>query len=115
MSNYCDCPPPGGRIECDSGDVAFCVVDSEGRQRGGCLRVSGAIRSALIARDRKRVAEWLLDGFGSVEADFHRISPTERARFARDIFPHGQLDRNARYSFSTGHEVSVSMPEQGIG
>lgn len=36
----CDCPnPPGGRVECDPDQAAYCIVDDEGRTESGCLSI----------------------------------------------------------------------------
>lgn len=34
----CDCPsPPGGRVECDPDQTAYCIVDEYGQTTSGCL------------------------------------------------------------------------------
>lgn len=112
--NRCDCPvPPGGEIECDPDQAAFCLVDEHGNFRGLCLELPPSISSLIAARSRQRVVAWLFHEMSArLDPILARVGIQERRSFGRAVLPIGPLSvQTVFFDFrSVGRRLGLRWP-----
>ncbi len=109
----CDCPhPPGGRVECDPDDVAFCIVDDSGLPRSGCLRVTPSVAFDLQIGNTLAIVQWLVGAFQQAAPGL-RASTRDEVTLENAIQRRSQSAAPIQHRFSTGHQVNFKLPGAG--
>lgn len=112
MSNFasgktqCRCPnPPGGDVQCDANQSAYCWIDEHGVLHSGCISVRSSLTRSLNKRNIGLLASTLSTALSG-------ITGAGYAELEADIIEALQASSgNAMIDIGQSRELSLSFPK----
>lgn len=117
----CDCPkPPGGKVRCSAGQIAFCCVDAAGNVEGGCIDppkrmgqvVLGLITAQVVngkVMPDAETAAVLADLASGVLGERVRLSTAEAQSIAEGL-TRSIIDKKEAAFIVRGRRVQLGLP-----
>lgn len=114
QGSSCRCPaPPGGRVQCEPGQAAFCWIDEDGELYSQCITMHVAPQDSIAALGGSGGAfsAWLTRTISAIcKADPEEVERAVNKIHVDQMLAISDEARQLSFQFSNGVQLNVTLP-----